>query len=389
MPKNFRLSRRATVLTTLAAGVALGLAGCAGANSATPEEVFKAYIEALNQGEYEKALAMVADPGEVTPQNISNSTGFKYQVPLLSGEPLDPKVEAGNFYMDLEGSPVSVEVEKRDGQWKLRETEAIYPFDYTEAMATFDHFNQVGQVSFTTANGQELEQTTGFSMLPAEEERGQIITVAIDGEFVPDQEMTVEAAFLQDGWTGEFDLGELPTSITKIADELAFVDYQYDVKAHEYVTQTGAISITECWLEPVDGFDLTCRFTAPEQDFAGNEFLRPNGNGIADESKYDNLADFSVKYFSGCYYTVGERLRAEEFDGDFKVRVEDGSAVALWGHYEEETTGYIAEPSGSLLTQERVTEECSGWAPSKVGTVIQGLVPRETQTEGTVASAKL
>lgn len=384
----------------LALGAVVGLTGCTGAGASTPEELVKEYIAALNAGDYEKALSMVAEPGEVTAENILNFTGFEYKEPLLRGEPLASGAEAGTIGIDLDGTPVPVSVEKRDGAWKLSTPVALTAVDYTERFAAFEKFDEVGDVTFLDQNGDPITTPTGFSMLPSKEESSQLITVQLDGTLVPDQKVELAAAFLGDGWpSDEFDPGQLTEQVSVIADDLVYVDWHYDAGAQQYVTQRGDLAGVACALGVLEttyqassgNLLFACSFDKPEKDLDGADFFRPamsneEGGSLEVSSRFDNKGGISVRDFLPCVYNTGLKVAPAEAGGDFAVRLEDGTLTVLWGG-EERTETFDGE--SQRLDQSRISETCSGWDPAKEGSIREGLVPRASDEAGTTVAVKL
>lgn len=118
----FRL--RSAVLASLALAAALGLNGCSGAAAATPDDVFKEYVSALNSGDIRGALGLIADPGEITVENSLRLEELgSLPEPKLSSElDLDEKIEATTAYFNFgQDKPYAVAFIKNDGKWQLEE----------------------------------------------------------------------------------------------------------------------------------------------------------------------------------------------------------------------------------------------------------------------------
>lgn len=114
--------KRAAATVTLALGVAISLTSCTGASAATPDEVFKEYIAALNEGDIGTAIERVADPGDITAENSIRLDALgELPTPKLSSElELDDKIESTTAYFNFgQDKPYAVAFVKNEGQWQL------------------------------------------------------------------------------------------------------------------------------------------------------------------------------------------------------------------------------------------------------------------------------
>lgn len=131
------LLTRAVSLTGAALLAALTLTGCTGGQSAaTPDEVFKSYVEALNQGDMKSAIELISDPGEITAENSIHIDDLgKLPTPKLSSDlDLDDKIESTTAYFNFgQDKPYAVSFVKNEGQWQLER-----PLFFEESRAASD-----------------------------------------------------------------------------------------------------------------------------------------------------------------------------------------------------------------------------------------------------------
>jgi len=119
-------TRRAVAIpTVLTLGAALALSGCSSASSQTPDEIFKSYVAALNEGEIAAALELLADPGEITLENTGWFEELAADLPepkLRTALELDDEIESTTLPFDfVSESPFEVTFVKVDGDWKISE----------------------------------------------------------------------------------------------------------------------------------------------------------------------------------------------------------------------------------------------------------------------------
>lgn len=108
-----------------AVALASSLVACGESNQATPTEVIKQYVAALNDGDFESALALVEEPGEVTAEEILKIDGIDIQEPMAIDTEFGEDEEALDLQYEVGGSEVSVGFIKGDDGWKVREPEFL------------------------------------------------------------------------------------------------------------------------------------------------------------------------------------------------------------------------------------------------------------------------
>lgn len=159
-----RIRLRSTAVRSLAALIVfsvsvLSLSAC-GPQSQTPTEVLQSYIDHLNEGEFEDALALVVDPGEVTPEVMEKVEGVTLNdAHLASDQEIDDEVTAVTlqYVFGEDAEFVDVSFLRDEGEsWKI--TEAMF-INHVEQMERAD--GGKGQAvengsTFVTDSGQEL-----------------------------------------------------------------------------------------------------------------------------------------------------------------------------------------------------------------------------------------
>lgn len=102
----------------------VGLTACTGvAEAATPDEVFKTYVSALNAGDVDVALSYVADSGDITSDNSTrlDELGAIPEPKLAQELELDEKIESTTVSFVLGTDSFPVDFVKNEGAWQIRE----------------------------------------------------------------------------------------------------------------------------------------------------------------------------------------------------------------------------------------------------------------------------
>ena len=112
---------RLPVLAVVTAAV-LGLAGCAGAGGAAadPTAALTAYLTALNDGDYDAALELVASPGDVRAEGVVALGEPGFAEPVQVGADLASDATSGSVAYAIGALEGSVGFARVDGAWKLQ-----------------------------------------------------------------------------------------------------------------------------------------------------------------------------------------------------------------------------------------------------------------------------
>lgn len=117
------MKNRLTVVA-VAAVATLALSGCAGGGSASvaasdPAGAFSAYVDALNAGDYEAALGLVASAGDVDASNVVTLGETEIGAPEQVGADLPADATSGTIAFAVDGREGFVGFSQVDGAWKL------------------------------------------------------------------------------------------------------------------------------------------------------------------------------------------------------------------------------------------------------------------------------
>ncbi|TFD89906.1 hypothetical protein [Cryobacterium serini] len=151
-----RNARRPLSFAMIAALIVVGLTGCGAAG--TPTTVLAHYVQALNDGDYEAALALVAEPGDVVSASITALGEVSIPEPLQISEDFAPEVSAGsiNFRIGDDQGPTSfVQV---DGSWKLEK-----PLFFTPVPFDNKSLSALG-ITLTASSGSKVA-TDGYLLI--------------------------------------------------------------------------------------------------------------------------------------------------------------------------------------------------------------------------------
>ena len=94
-----------------------------------------------------------------------------------------------------------------------------------------------------------------------------------------------------------------------------------------------------------------------------------------------------MRSFGGCAYGAGVQIPSTSEDEFITIGIQSGEASVLWT--DDLDVFAPAYNGGVRLSESAALEECSGWAPDRAGTVIQGIAPQSSDDAGTTVSRKL
>lgn len=136
--------------------LATTLTAC-GSDDKTPSEIIKEYTSALNEGDFDTALGLVAEPGDVTAEKMVKIDGIDIPEPKAVDTEFGEDEESLSLKYDVGGDEMGIGFIKGDDGWKVREPEFLT--DTHTALAS-DEGTTVGLVdsgsTITTADGVDI-----------------------------------------------------------------------------------------------------------------------------------------------------------------------------------------------------------------------------------------
>lgn len=150
-----KVTHRAVALIVVVA-LSSSLVACGG-DEKTPTEVIKEYTDALNQSDFDAALGLVAEPGDVTAEKMVKLAGIDIPEPKAVDTEYGEDEESLSLQYDVGGDEMSVGfIQGHDG-WKVREP--LFLTDTHSALVP-DEDTTVGLVdsgsTITTADGVDI-----------------------------------------------------------------------------------------------------------------------------------------------------------------------------------------------------------------------------------------
>lgn len=206
MKRRFALAATATLM--------FGLAACGGgedeSNSEsdterTPGDVITAYVESLNNDDFEQALALVNDTADVTPEQIARFDDFMLPEPRAVDTEFDEDAEAVTLTYRLDGADISASFVKDNEQWKLEEPLFLAPMGIPEG-------NDIGTVANLANAGIFPEPIEGVTLFETDYlvmfgERDYPLVIEFPGdEYLESETFEGDLSFELENPTGELDL---------------------------------------------------------------------------------------------------------------------------------------------------------------------------------------
>lgn len=188
-----KVAHRAVTLIGIVA-LSSSLVACGG-DEKTPTETIKEYTSALNEGDFDTALGLVAEPGDVTAEKMVKLDGIDIPEPKAVDTEYGEDEESLSLQYDVGGDEVSVGFIQGDDGWKVREP--VFLTDTHTALAP-DEETTVGLVdsgsTITTADGVDILDKR-YAVVTGEPEEIPL-TVSFPGNrYVEGQELKANGRF--------------------------------------------------------------------------------------------------------------------------------------------------------------------------------------------------
>lgn len=376
-----------TVLAgTVVALAVMGVSACGGeSGEGSPEDVFGKYVEALNSQDFEAALGLVSNPGDVSADSVVWFTNSSVSEPYLTSD--EPKKGADSASLDftVDGSPITVNFVKQDDSWALEQPVFLEEYDFTTA---FDEqiapLEQIADVE-VQAVGRTLEPTGHFVNRMYDE---LDMTVSLAGKYgVPDQvlDLSLErsgetiSSFLV--YTDSLVLGPLEETGMALAKE------KMAVKTH--VSKSEGMVNQYQRIATFDGCDFTPaekRLAGPEDSFqfdcgvATMEATTVAGTPVLANDGAKEIFDRDGMKCARQAAIENDRpaaLRSELLPMTATFAVANGELEILWAA-DAEGSDALPVPA-ARWTQEAADAPCSAVGPEMVNTPEHGLVPQGTE----------
>lgn len=124
--------KRKLSASALIVAAIVSITGCSGASSKTPDTVLKEYVTALNEGDFETALSYVADPEEVTSDNLAKPSDISIPEPQSLETEIEDGVDAVALKYQIGETSSDIQFSRGDDGWQLQTVEFISPQEFPE-----------------------------------------------------------------------------------------------------------------------------------------------------------------------------------------------------------------------------------------------------------------
>jgi hypothetical protein len=314
-----KLSHRAFALTVTVV-FASTLVACDN-DQMTPTDVIKEYANALNRSDFDTALGLIAEPGDVTADKMAKLDGIDIPEPKAVDTDYGNDEESLSLQYDVGGEELSIGFIKEDGGWKVREPQFLT--DTHTALAS-DEPTTSGLVEagskITTADGTDI-MSKRYVVVAGESEE---IPLSIDfpgNDYVEGMELKADGQFFKESSADNRDSPwfEVSTHFNEMPHDWVITDKFYEEIKNYALKQP-----------PSESSDYTTSieaFAAKDQCDLSNSITVVN----ADESfKFSCEGGISRRTYTKSYQSIDGPIKKGQTEDEvakFHFRVEDGEIV--------------------------------------------------------------
>ena len=395
--------RRSTAIAAWAVVAAMSLAACGGDSDEpgdsdgsggtssgpsaddTPAETVQGYINALRAGDFDTALAYVAEPGEVSAESILGvGLAGAPEIVVSEEDTADPGDDVAGFSVAYTWSErsYSAEVTSTTEGWRLAEPVHVVPIDVEDEYYLFGEladYEELGEFTVVGYDGAPITAAqTHLVMTPEIEAQDAPVTFTATFDVLGEGPEQTFGGTISEGDVGAqieadseavdaLDFSAITGPVADlVAQEMVYREKHFDVDSGQvrfqhqtmvegsadcFVTSTQTMSIGGP-IEDIPGSYLDCGVSLSEETIEGGPRLTNEGREVPIPGD-DSRCALGEPVANGQYASQNPR---------FLIRVLDGEATVLWDDTDE-----TAPDSYTYMTKAKQAAD-PFWGTSTLGT---------------------